>query len=329
MPENSELIPNADLILNQIDFDRDALKDLIERSAKRLLVGDGVQLFEALQSLPDIRVESIQLDKPAVSASSNGKLEPPIDQQLLHGLQQLIPWRKGPFDFFGNFIDAEWRSDWKWDRISAALGDLREHRVMDVGCGNGYYMFRMAQSNPKFVLGIEPFQRYVFQFQAFQKYANLRQLEILPANFNEIPIFERQFDDVVCMGVLYHNRSPLDFLSRLRQFLRPGGKLILETLTIEGDDDIALCPQKRYAKMHNCFFLPTEKCLANWLLRSHFENIECIDSSVTNISEQRKTEWMLFESLSDFLDPKDSSKTIEGYPSPRRSVFVGTRRHGV
>jgi tRNA (mo5U34)-methyltransferase len=31
---------------------------------------------------------------------------------------------------------------------------------------------------------------------------------------------------------------------------------------------------------------------------------------------------MVFESLSDFLDPKDKNKTIEGYPAPKRAIFL-------
>ncbi|MEW8068099.1 MAG: DUF1698 domain-containing protein, partial [Candidatus Thiodiazotropha endolucinida] len=42
----------------------------------------------------------------------------------------------------------------------------------------------------------------------------------------------------------------------------------------------------------------------------------------TTIEEQRATEWMRFESLADYLDPADRSLTIEGYPAPRRAVFV-------
>jgi len=31
---------------------------------------------------------------------------------------------------------------------------------------------------------------------------------------------------------------------------------------------------------------------------------------------------MKFDSLSDFLLPSDETKTIEGYPSPKRAIFI-------
>jgi len=58
--------------------------------------------------------------------------------------------------------------------------------------------------------------------------------------------------------------------------------------------------------------------LKKQLQQSGFKNIETMDISKTTIEEQRKTEWMTYESLSDFLDKNDHSKTIEGHPAPVR-----------
>ena len=42
-------------------------------------------------------------------------------------------------------IDTEWRSDLKWNRIAGAV-DFSRKTVLDVGCGNGYYGWRMLHS---------------------------------------------------------------------------------------------------------------------------------------------------------------------------------------
>jgi tRNA (mo5U34)-methyltransferase len=34
---------------------------------------------------------------------------------------------------------------------------------------------------------------------------------------------------------------------------------------------------------------------------------------------------MRFESLADFLDPDDRSKTMEGHPAPLRAIFTATK----
>ena len=56
--------------------------------------------------------------------------------------------------------------------------------------------------------------------------------------------------------------------------------------------------------------------------RVGFKNIKVVDVAPTTIEEQRATEWMDSQSLVDFLDPNDHSKTIEGYPAPLRAVVI-------
>ncbi len=124
------------------------------------------------------------------------------------------------------------------------------------------------------------------------------------------------------MGILYHRRSPMDHLQELRDCLRPGGQLVLETLVIEGELGHTLVPQGRYARMGNVWFLPSCETLMSWLKKMGFEEPELIDVSVTTTDEQRSTDWMCFHSLSDFLDPEDHSKSIEGHPAPRRAIIT-------
>jgi tRNA (mo5U34)-methyltransferase len=124
------------------------------------------------------------------------------------------------------------------------------------------------------------------------------------------------------MGVLYHRRSPIDHVLHLRECLRPGGQLVLETLVVEGDEDTVLMPEDRYAQMNNVWFIPSSRMLHRWLRRAGMKDIHIIDVSVTTTEEQRSTAWMQFQSLSDFLNPLNSQQTIEGYPAPRRAVIT-------
>ena len=50
-----------------------------------------------------------------------------------------------------------------------------------------------------------------------------------------------------------------------------------------------------------------------------YRGINLVDVSATTSDEQRSTEWMRFDSLTTFLDPNDSLKTVEGYPGPKRA----------
>ena len=237
-------------------------------------------------------------------------------------LMQLAPWRKGPFDVGGVHIDAEWRSDLKWRRFENAIAPLAGRRVLDVGCGNGYYALRMAEAGASAVLGIDPTLLYVMQFLAVTAHRGPLPVAVLPLRLEELPDASPAFDSTFSMGVLYHQRSPIEHLRQLRATLRPGGQLVLETIFIPGEESYACTPADRYARMKNVWLLPTLAELATWLRRTGFRDIEIVDTSVTSGDEQRSTEWMRFESLAEALDPDDPGRTVEGWPAPRRVVVT-------
>src|SRR6056297_170525 len=86
----------------------------IERGLSPQRYGDLPRWQAALDALPGIAVDRVNLGGSAVGASAASPLSPGVRQALEDALQGLHPWRKGPFDLFGVYIDTEWRSDWKW-----------------------------------------------------------------------------------------------------------------------------------------------------------------------------------------------------------------------
>jgi len=172
------------------------------------------------------------------------------------------------------------------------------------------------------VIGIDPTPLFVMQFWALQKYLQQDNIWVLPVGIQDVPKKLQAFDSVFSMGILYHRRSPMDHLQDLKDCLRPGGQLILETLVIEGGLGDTLVPEGRYARMGNVWFLPSTDTLLSWVRKMGFEDPELVDVSVTSTGEQRSTDWMRFHSLKDFLNPDDPSKSIEGYPAPRRAIIT-------
>ena len=229
------------------------------------------------------------------------------------------PWRKGPFDLFGIFIDSEWRSFLKYNLLEPFF-DLEGKDVADIGCNNGYYMFRFLSQNPKSVTGFDPSPLFKTQFDLINFYAKTDIVyELL--GVEHLPIYEKKFDTIFCLGVIYHRSDPIAMLKALKKGLKIGGEVFLDTFYIEGDEPVALCPGESYSKIRNVHFVPTIAALENWAKKAGFKHFELLATKPTTFEEQRKTEWILGESLEDFLDPSDPSKTIEGYPAPRR-VYV-------
>ena len=275
---------------------------------------------DTLASLKPFKTTSIDLTQESIRLGEDNALSSLEQQQLTQVLQSLHPWRKGPFNIMGVEIDTEWRSDWKWQRLEHSLGDLAGLNLLDVGCGSGYHVLRMLGAGANSVIGIEPTLLYVAQFLALQHFAQQEKAVVLPYTLEALGNQVVSFDLVFSMGVLYHRRSPLDHLIKLRQLTHNNGRLLLETLVLE--DQELLVPKGRYAQMRNVWFIPSTEQLIQWLERCGYHNCEIIDVSTTSIAEQRRTEWMTFDSLQQFLDPSDHSKTIEGYPAPRRAIIL-------
>lgn len=286
--------------------------------------GDLPAWYQAMAALPEITPQTVNLSD-GVAIGSSRDADSATLAQLEQALRALIPWRKGPYEVFGIHIDTEWRSDWKWDRVLPHLAPLEGRTVLDVGCGNGYHCLRMHGAGATRVIGIDPSPRFVVQFYMLKKYLGDIPVDVLPIGIEALPAAMEAFDTTFSMGVFYHRRSPMDHLRELRDTLRPGGELVLETLVIEGGAGEVLVPEGRYAMMNNVWFLPSAATLQIWLRKCGFTDVRLVDESVTTIEEQRSTDWMRFHSLADFLDPADHSLTAEGHPAPRRAVFIARK----
>lgn len=282
--------------------------------------GNLVEWRDALSSLPSVDRQSAALNSAAVGAP-NLTLSRGERAASRNALFRLLPWRKGPFDIGGIVIDAEWRSNLKWDRVCRALSPLQDRLVLDVGCGNGYYALRMRGHGARMVVGIDPTLLYILQHRAIANFIETQPVHVLPLRLHDLPPAMQAFDTVFSMGVLYHQRSPLTHLQQLRDALKPGGELVLETLVLPGDNAFARTPENRYARMRNVWLLPSIAELKVWLDRCGFSRITLADVTATTVDEQRSTEWMPFESLPEALDPVDSTRTVEGWPAPLRAIL--------
>lgn len=304
---------------------------LRDRSAERLRPdghGDLPRWQAALETLPEAHPSHIELDRDCIGIGREEDLDATRRQALEDALRTLHPWRKGPFCLFGLLIDSEWRSDWKWRRLRDHIQPLQDRLVLDVGCGNGYHLWRMRGAGARLALGIDPTLLYAHQFAALQHYIGDASACLLPLAMEALPARMQVFDTVFSMGVLYHRRAPFDHLQELHEALRPGGELVLETLVIEGAAGQVLVPRDRYARMRNVWFIPSVPELQRWLERIGFLEVRCVDVTVTTTEEQRGTDWMRFESLVQCLDPDDPGRTVEGYPAPRRAILIARRGGG-
>ncbi len=299
-------------------------RDLLTKKENELTTKDakGRKLSRIVSQLSMNKAKFTDFTGDTVKIGEPDEIPLKDQEKLKAGLMELWPWRKGPFEIFGINIDTEWQSNLKWDRIKNIISPLYRRHILDIGSSNGYYMFRMLEQNPAFLLGIEPYSVFYYQFKVLNSMANQEKIHTLPIRFEEMYIPGKKFNTVFCMGILYHRISPVEFLKNIRLVMAADGELVLETMILKGNEHICLYPAGRYAKMQNVYFLPTIPVLQSWLKKAGFSTSLCIDITKTTEQEQRRTDWVKTESLNDFLDPLDKNKTIEGYQAPVRAVII-------
>ncbi len=296
------------------------LEQIRQERAKSLKFKNILPLREALLKLPDVKNIEIELDniiKINSQAITNQQKE-----EIKKFALSLKPWRKGPFEIFETFIDSEWQSWMKYNLLEPYFS-LKDKTIADIGCNNGYYMFRMLKQSPKKIVGFDPSPLFKTQFDFINKYIKSDIVyELL--GVEHLDIYDTKFDTIFCLGVLYHRSDPVSTLKSLKKALNKNGELFLDTFMIDGDQDIALTPKERYSKIPNIYFIPTIPALKNWLFRAGFKDIKILEIKKTDSKEQRKTDWIESESLENFLDTNNPNLTIEGYPAPKRVYIQAT-----
>jgi len=293
------------------------LDKLREERKKWLTWKNIIPYQEAIQNLPNYDTVEVSLGN---SVSINiPNLSEEDAEQIKQTALLMKPWRKGPFYINELFIDSEWQSQIKYNLLEPHF-NLKDKIVGDIGCNNGYYLFRMQSHEPKKLIGFDPSAIYYSQFQFFNHFMQSDIVyELL--GVEHVEFYEHKFDVLFCLGVLYHRSDPVMMLKSLFKGLNKGGELILDTFMIDGEEEMCLTPKERYSKIPNIYFIPTVPALINWCHRAGFESVEVLETMVTEANEQRKTEWIDTQSLEDYLDPNDKTKTVEGYPAPKR-VYI-------
>lgn len=237
--------------------------------------------------------------------------------------RDLIPWRKGPFAFGDLELDTEWRSDKKWDRLLNDLPDLRGKVVADVGCNNGYYLFRIADAGAARVVGFDPTVKYKLQYDLAAAHAPALPIEFRVEGWDALVRFPESFDVVFLMGVNYHAPEPAEIFHACKTALKSGGLLICESVVVNTPAKLEIFPRGKYAGIGGVYAIPSVTALARQLETAGFTEVKEQHLTKMTADEQRSSEFSPQKSFADFIGADGIS--TEGYPPLYRAAIMTTK----
>lgn len=113
------------------------------------------------------------------------------------------------------------------DREYAALKQMLElkssDRVLDVGCGDGFWTSRIARYGGH-VTGLDPDVIGLNYARSFRRSANVTYVQGLAES---LPFADRYFDKVISVSCVEHFADPLRGIAEMARVLKPGGRIAL------------------------------------------------------------------------------------------------------
>jgi SAM-dependent methyltransferase len=159
-----------------------------------------------------------------------------------------------------------------------AVAEARPDRVLEVGCGTGWFAARVQRELGAEILAVDQSERMV-------ELARAEDVDARVGDVQELPFGDAEFDCAVANWMLYHVPDLDRGLGELRRVLRPGGRLVattnrhdhlLELWKLVGAAQLRLARQMLFSADDG-----------ESLLRRHFGCVEVRDASGTVTIRER------------------------------------------
>ncbi len=264
------------------------------------------------------------------------------------GIPQMISDQNNYTDAFGlqwntyrtTQLDSYTRTNISYDRLRKAFGEKLWERlhgtdslsVLEAGCGAGRFTEVLLNTPAAFVTSID----YSSAVEANQlNFPQNRRHRICRANILSPPFKPKQFDIVLCLGVVQHTPDPEQTIKKLFEQVKPGGWLIFDhyTYSISRFTKSSalirpflkrMSPRQglRVTELLTKFFLPLHKVVRKTkylqMLLSRISPILSYYHVYPELNDQLQYEWALLDThdtLTDYYKHLRSKRQISKFLS--------------
>lgn len=121
--------------------------------------------------------------------------------------------------------------DVKFKKYLDLLGIKKSDRVLDVGCGEGIFLARVAKTYGADGTGVDISKRSIATAKSLRlRSGQARQLRFQVADATQLPFKNERFDHVLSFDLLEHIQNQSKVLSEMVRVLRPKGSLLIYTI---------------------------------------------------------------------------------------------------
>jgi len=196
-----------------------------------------LEIFACLKCGGALRVASVQSEDAGAGDIIEGALECETCRNatpIVRGIARFVPSESyaSSFGFQWNRfdrlqLDRHMKNDLSRDRFYKTTGwpeRMEGQRILEAGCGMGRFTDLALETGAEVV----SFDLSLAVEAAWRNNRGSSRLTLFQASIYEIPLRQRCFDKIFCMGVLQHCPDVRGAFRALVPFLRPGGEIVID-----------------------------------------------------------------------------------------------------
>ena len=103
------------------------------------------------------------------------------------------------------------------------IDELKEKKIIDIGCGSGRFTIALAQMGVKEIVGVDLGESGIKIGEEFARKLNLKNIKFIKNDILSLPFDDESFDFVFSKGVLHHTGNLEKGLDEYHRVMKKGG----------------------------------------------------------------------------------------------------------